>query len=90
MPAFHANIKGMVQGVGFRYFTQRAASRLGLTGWVRNMPDGTVEIEAEGDKEALDRFLSELQSGPNFARVDNIDMTWLNEEPQHKEFRVRY
>ena len=66
-------IRGRVQGVGFRYFTQTAAAREGLSGWVRNTPDGGVETAAEGDREALDRFERQLRHGPAGARVERVD-----------------
>jgi acylphosphatase len=67
-------IGGRVQGVGFRYFTGAAAAREGILGWVRNMPDGRVEVSAEGDAEALERFERSLRNGPPQARVDRVDV----------------
>ena len=66
-------ITGWVQGVGFRYFTQDAAVREGVYGWVRNTPDGRVEIEAEGEAEAVERFEHRISHGPPGARVDHVD-----------------
>jgi acylphosphatase len=65
-------LTGRVQGVGFRWFTIEAASFEGLTGWVRNLPDGGVEIVAEGEVEALDRFDRAVRCGPARARVDEV------------------
>lgn len=67
-------ISGRVQGVGFRYFTEGAAVRHGLHGWVRNLPDGRVEIAAEGEPEALERFERQIRQGPPGARIDAIDI----------------
>lgn len=67
-------ISGRVQGVGFRFFTEDAARREGLHGWVRNLPDGRVEIAAEGDAEAVDRFERHVRHGPPGARVENVDV----------------
>ena len=67
-------IGGRVQGVGFRYFAEAAAAREGILGWVRNMPDGRVEIFAEGDAEALERFERSLTHGPPHARVERVDV----------------
>jgi len=65
-------VRGRVQGVGFRYFTQAAAVRFGLSGWVGNNPDGTVEIAAAGDVDALERFEQQVRHGPPGARVDQV------------------
>ena len=67
-------VSGRVQGVGFRFFTQAAAVREGLHGWVRNLPDGRVEISAEGEVEALERFEHQVRHGPRGARVENVDV----------------
>ncbi|MBV8730203.1 MAG: acylphosphatase [Acidobacteriia bacterium] len=66
-------IRGRVQGVGFRYFAQRAASGLGLTGYVRNLDDGSVEAYAAGPPDELSRFAALLQSGPRCALVHSVD-----------------
>lgn len=68
-------VSGRVQGVGFRFFVQRAASIEGLHGWVQNLPDGRVEISAEGEAEAVTRFERQLRQGPPAARVDEVDTT---------------
>jgi acylphosphatase len=65
-------VRGRVQGVGFRYFTQAAAVRAGLSGWVRNNPDGTVEIAATGEVDALERLEQQIRHGPPGARVDQV------------------
>ena len=65
-------ISGRVQGVGFRYFTQEWALREGVTGWVRNLPDGRVEAHVEGEAESVTRVERAIRSGPPGARVDNI------------------
>ena len=65
-------ISGRVQGVGFRWFTQDTASREGVTGWVRNLPDGRVEALVEGDDEAVTRVERAIRSGPRGARVDEV------------------
>jgi acylphosphatase len=70
--ARHYLIKGRVQGVGFRFFAQEAAVREGIHGWVRNTELGMVEVEAEGDAEALERFERRLRHGPPQARVDAV------------------
>ena len=65
---------GRVQGVGFRYFTVRAAQRTGVAGWVRNEPDGSVVCDAQGKSEAVEEFLRELRLGPRFSRVEDVQV----------------
>jgi acylphosphatase len=67
-------IRGRVQGVGFRYFTEASAGREGLDGWVRNLPDGGVEVAAEGDAESVDRFERAIRHGPPGARVERVEV----------------
>jgi len=67
-------ISGRVQGVGFRYFTQAAASREGVHGWVANLSDGRVEAYADGEAEALERFERSLRHGPPGAHVHAVDV----------------
>jgi len=67
-------IVGRVQGVGFRYFTEAAAGREGILGWVRNSADGNVEVVAEGEAAALERFERGLYHGPPGARVERVDV----------------
>lgn len=69
----HLTIKGRVQGVGFRWFAKETAASLGLSGWVRNREDGSVEAEAEGAADALDEFERRLRTGNPAARVDEIE-----------------
>lgn len=65
-------VEGAVQGVGFRYFTWRQAGRLGLSGWVRNLPDGSVEVVAAGDPNRLAQLEVELRRGPRLASVTKV------------------
>jgi len=77
----HAIVYGKVQGVGFRVFVRQAAQDLGCTGWVRNLPDGTVEVYAYSDSEiTLTELLTELYKGPPWSHVSNIDVKWKNTE----------
>jgi acylphosphatase len=82
-------ISGRVQGVGFRYFAEAAAAREGLHGWVRNLPDSRVEIAAEGDADALERFERHVRHGPPGARVDGVE--WDSTLPDGRDtgFHVR-
>ena len=82
-------IRGRVQGVGFRYFTQRIAAQHGVSGWVRNMADGRVEIEAEGDAEAIRQFEASVSAGPAGAHVDLVETTELSVGPTRSGFFVR-
>jgi acylphosphatase len=68
-------VRGRVQGVGFRYFTQTAAERAGVGGWVRNNADGTVEIAAAAAAADLDRFERAIRQGPPGARVDQVSVS---------------
>lgn len=72
MTARHAVVHGVVQGVGFRFFAERTARALGVRGWVRNRPDGTVETVAEGDDVSVGEYLARLKRGPSGARVDEV------------------
>ena len=71
---FHAFISGRVQGVCFRIYTQQQAHILGLTGWVKNLPDGRVEIMASGEAEQLKTLQDWLQKGPEMAKVLNVEI----------------
>jgi acylphosphatase len=82
-------ISGHVQGVGFRYFTQDAAAREGINGWVRNAPDGRVEIEAQGEAEALDRFEQRVRHGPPGSRVERVEVSDDLAGHQHAGFNIR-
>jgi acylphosphatase len=70
-------IHGDVQGVGFRYFVIDAARPLGVRGWVRNRPDGAVEITAEGEREKVESVLEAARHGPRGARVERVDLEWV-------------
>lgn len=72
MRRVHAVVSGRVQGVGFRWSTEAEARRLGLTGWVRNTYDGTVETEFEGTDEAVEAMVTWLRSGPRWSRVSGL------------------
>jgi acylphosphatase len=86
----HALVKGRVQGVGFRYFVLHRAQELGLDGWVKNLPDGRVKIEASGSPEALDRLERLLWDGPAGARVASVRADRTEGEPDGSGFRVEF
>jgi acylphosphatase len=85
-----ATVTGQVQMVGFRAFTQREAYRLGLRGYVRNTPEGGLEVVAEGPQARLEALLGKLQAGPPAAQVDSVSVTWHPASGQFAGFRVRY
>jgi acylphosphatase len=82
-------ISGRVQGVGFRYFAADAAEREGLHGWVRNLPDGRVEITAEGDAEAVERFERQIHHGPRGARVEAVEVDHIAPPGHFGGFSIR-
>jgi acylphosphatase len=82
-------VSGRVQGVGFRYFVQEAAMTEGLHGWVANREDGTVEVFAEGDREALVRLEWRLRRGPTAARVDTVSVDEDVPAGRATGFRIR-
>ena len=84
----HAYVSGRVQGVGFRYFVMQNAETLGLTGWVRNLRDGRVEVVAEGPHEALDRLLEALRKGPMSAEVGDVAYEFSDAKDKHTRFAV--
>jgi acylphosphatase len=81
-------VRGRVQGVFFRASTQREARRLGLTGWVQNRPDGSVEVLAEGEEDTLKDLLAFLQRGSTAARVERVETRWRSFSGDHCEFRI--
>lgn len=85
-----AVVKGTVHGVGYRYFAVTRAGLLGLTGWVRNVPNGDVEVVAEGDESALSRFDEMLKRGPMGAYVREVISIRLPATGEFPDFQVRY
>ena len=81
-------IRGRVQGVGFRWFVEREARMLGIAGWVRNSPDGTVEVLAMGNREQLSTLSGRLHAGPRAARVDEVLEAEAPPVPDLKTFRI--
>jgi len=75
---------GRVQGVAYRFYAEKFAARLDITGWARNLPDGRVEIVAEGTDENVEMFLGRLREGPRLARVEEFE---VRREPSTGEFR---
>lgn len=86
----HVIIDGRVQGVFFRHFTREEASRLGVTGWVKNRPDGQVEAIFEGDETAVQRMLEWCHKGPPYAVVRKVDTNWEEYGGEFEGFSIRY
>lgn len=85
----HAVIQGRVQGVGFRAYVQHKAGDIGLTGWVRNRWDGSVEVLAEGDRAKLDKLVIVLKRGPGSAMVSAVDTEWQEGMGEFTRFTVK-
>jgi len=81
-------IKGRVQGVFFRYETKKEAQTLGLSGWVKNNNDGTVEVLAEGDRVLLEKLAEWCKSGPDSALVENVEIKWLAYGREFNSFEI--
>jgi acylphosphatase len=84
----HIIVRGRVTGVFFRAASQREARRLGVTGWVKNRADGSVELLAEGEEEAVREIVSWAHHGPSAARVDHVDVRWRGYTGEFAEFRI--
>jgi len=86
-----ATVYGRVQGVFLRYFVRNVAITLGLKGYVRNLAGGdAVEVEAEGDKQQLDKLVEQLKIGPPGARVERVETNWSDYSGQFTDFGIRY
>jgi acylphosphatase len=85
----HVVVRGRVQGVGFRWFVQESANSLDLAGWVRNTPDGSVEIEAEGNPAEVQRLRVLLDDGPSRARVESVEAIAVGSEQLERPFRIK-
>lgn len=90
MSCLRIRVSGVVQGVGFRYYVVRRARQLNLNGWVRNRPDGSVEIEAVGDAGPLNGFVEDLRIGPPGAHVTGLTVEPLPDDRGHEGFEIRF
>jgi len=91
LASLRATVYGRVQGVFFRAFTSRCASELGLTGYVRNLPGGkAVEVQAEGERNKLERLIDHLKVGPPEARVERVENNWSGYSGDYSDFGIRY
>lgn len=84
----HALVKGRVQGVGFRYFVREQAGQLALTGWVRNLADGRVELLAEGPRAGLEVMLAAVRRGPPGSAVADVSVEWKPASGEWTKFSV--
>ncbi len=85
---FHGVVHGRVQRVGFRVFTREAARRHSVTGWVRNLPNGCVEVHAEGDEIPLTELLTDLYCGPILSHVTDIELEWKRVDAEFESFDI--
>ena len=90
MASFTATIRGRVQGVFFRAFTEGHARQLGVSGYVRNLPDGSVEVSAEGRKAQLELLAGHLRVGPPMSGVTEVTINWSEYTGDYKGFHIRY
>lgn len=90
MKGLEIYVSGVVQGVGFRYFSKRSAKDLGIKGYAKNLEDGRVFVKAEGESEQLDKFVSLLKEGPSYAIVKGIDVTEVDKIDNFEDFSIEY
>ena len=86
----HIFVSGVVQGVGFRWSMQRVARRLGVKGWVRNLPDGRVEAVLEGPRDRVEELIEWAKRGPSLAVVENVEVRWEEYRGEFADFEIRY
>jgi acylphosphatase len=90
LASFQATVSGRVHGVFFRAYVENRAGELNLTGYVRNMSDGRVEVRAEGERPRLEKLVHYLEAGSPAARVDKVVTRWAQYRGLFKDFRIRY
>lgn len=86
----HIFVQGMVQGVFFRVKTRQKAKVLGVTGWVKNLPDDRVEAVFEGEKEKVEQIIEWIKKGPLFSRVDDVKVDFEEYKSEFESFEIRY
>jgi acylphosphatase len=86
----HLWIDGLVQGVSFRYYTRHEATCLGLTGWVRNLRDGRVEVVAEGEEDPLKEMIDWCHRGPPHAQVTSVQIRWEPYQGRFDRFAITW
>ncbi|KAA9031199.1 acylphosphatase [Niallia endozanthoxylica] len=90
MIQLHIIVSGKVQGVGYRYFSQMKAVQYGVTGWAKNLADGSVEITAVGSKDQLDPFVEELRIGNPFSKISDMKITESEASENFNSFTIKY
>jgi len=90
MKRYHLYIKGVVQGVGFRWYARRIGNLIGVFGWVKNLPDGSVEIIVEGEEKKLDQFIEELKNGYLGGNIRKIEKFEEEYKGEFKNFEIKY
>ncbi|MBI4669288.1 MAG: acylphosphatase [Elusimicrobia bacterium] len=83
-------VRGLVQGIGYRYFVQKTAGSFGLGGWVKNRPDGAVELQVEGEDEKIDEFIGALRHDHPWAKVKNVEIDWRPCNGEFKTFEITF
>lgn len=83
-------VSGKVQGVGYRYFSQMKAVQYGVKGWVKNLPDGSVEIIALGGNDQLEPFIEDLRKGNPFSKINNMEITEMDQMDPFQSFTIKY
>ncbi|MBM4764450.1 acylphosphatase [Bacillus sp. B15-48] len=90
MLQLHIIVTGRVQGVGYRYFTQMKAIQYGITGWVKNRADGSVEMMTSGTKEKLSQFVEDIRRGNPFSIVENVEINETENKERYQSFTIKY
>ncbi|MBB6447343.1 acylphosphatase [Bacillus benzoevorans] len=90
MIQLHIIVFGKVQGVGYRYFSQMKAVQYGVKGWAKNLPDGSVEIIALGTNDQLEPFTEELRKGNPFSKINNMEITEMDQIEHFHSFTIKY
>ena len=91
LTSFHCIVSGRVQGIGFRWFVENTAKVAGLTGWVKNLSNGNVEIEAEGDRSSMESFLENIRTGHSGAAIKDMTVQWRDiTEKEYGSFEISY
>ncbi len=83
-------VSGKVQGVGYRYFSQMKAVQYGVKGWVKNLADGSVEVIARGENNQLEPFIADLRKGNPFSKINNLEITEMDQLEHFHSFTIKY